>query len=80
MDVVATPVGENKTAWWLTALSGRPLGAIRTIPGSNEVTIVVETKSGLSGVPVHHASLDDALTAIEERMGGTCELNLDMKD
>jgi hypothetical protein len=41
---------------------------------------VVETKSGLSGVPVHHASLDDALTAIEERMGGTCELNLDMKD
>ena len=75
MDVVATPIGEDDTAWWLTDRSGRPLGAIRTIPGSNEVTIVSETGSRLSGVPAHHASLDDALTTIEERVGGTCELN-----
>ena len=80
MAVVATPIGEDETAWWLTDRSGRPLGAIRTIPGSNEVTIVSETGSRLSGVPVHHASLDDALTTIEERVGGTCELNRDMKD
>ena len=80
MDVVATPVGKNETAWWLTDRHGRPLGAIRTIPGSNEVTIVSENGSRLSGVPVHHASLDDALTTIEERVGGTCGLNLDMQD
>jgi hypothetical protein len=66
MDVVATPIGKDDTAWWLTDRSGRPLGAIRTIPGSNEVTIVAETGSRLSGVPVQHASLDDALTTIEE--------------
>jgi len=75
MDVVATPVGEDETAWWLTDRRGRPLGAIRATPGSGEVTIVSETGSRLSGVPAHHASLDDALTSIEERVGGTCELN-----
>ena len=31
--MVATPIGEDETAWWLTDRSGRPLGAIRTIPG-----------------------------------------------
>ena len=80
MDVVATPIGEDETAWWLTDRSGRPLGAIRTIPGSNEVTIVSETGSRLSGVPAHHASLDEALTTIKERVGGSCELNPNMKD
>src|SRR4051794_19549439 len=80
MDVVATPIGEDETAWWLPDRSGRPLGAIRTIPGSNEVTIVSKNGSRLSGVPVHHASLDDALTTIEERVGGTCQLNLELKD
>jgi hypothetical protein len=80
MEVVATPIGEDDTAWWLTDRFGRPLGAIRTTPGSNEVTIVSETGGRLSGVPVQHATLDDALTTIEERVGGTCELNRDMKD
>ena len=75
MDVVATPVGEDETAWWLTDRRGHPLGGIRTISGSNEVTIVSQTGSRLSSVPAHHTSLDDALTTIEERVGGTCELN-----
>jgi hypothetical protein len=80
MDVIATPVGEDETAWWLTDRHGRPLGAIRTVPGSNEVTIVSEIESRLSGVPVQHATLDDALTTIEERVGATCELNPVLKD
>ncbi|WP_336492249.1 hypothetical protein [Methylobacterium nigriterrae] len=80
LDVVATPVGQHETAWWLTSRLGRPLGAIRTVPGSNEVAIVSGTWSRLSGMPTHHPSLDDALTAIEECLGGVCELNPDMKD
>ncbi|WP_336490979.1 hypothetical protein [Methylobacterium nigriterrae] len=75
MDVVATPVGEDEPAWWLTDRRGHPLGGIRTIPGSNAVTIVPRTGGRLSSVPAHHASLDDALTTIGERVGGTCELN-----
>jgi hypothetical protein len=80
MDVVATPVEENEPAWWLTDRLGRPLGAIQPIPGSSEVIIVPSPGSRLSGLPAHHASLDDALTTIEERVGGICERNPDMED
>ncbi|WP_336492487.1 hypothetical protein [Methylobacterium nigriterrae] len=75
MDVVATPVAEDETAWWLTDLLGRALGAIRKSPWSDEFVIVPESGSRLRGVPALHASLDDALTAIEKHLGGTCELN-----
>ena len=79
MDVIVTPV-EDESAWWLTDRSGRPLGAIRKIPGSSAFTIVSETENRLHGLPAHHASLDGALRAIEERVGGTCEFNSGMKD
>ncbi|WP_336487038.1 hypothetical protein [Methylobacterium nigriterrae] len=80
MGVVATPVGEHDTAWWLTDRLGCPLGAIRSIPGSTEVAIVSRSGSRLSGVPTHHACLDDALAVIEKRIGASCALNPDMRD
>ncbi|WP_336490916.1 hypothetical protein [Methylobacterium nigriterrae] len=77
MDVVVTPVGSAQSAggtWRLEDRLGRVLGAIRQIPWTNEFSIVSEPGSRLYGVPALHASLDAALTAIEKRLGGTCEL------
>ncbi|MER2264114.1 hypothetical protein [Methylobacterium oxalidis] len=74
MDVVVTPTGSTGTEWRLQDRLGRPLGQIRMTPWGNAFTILPERGSRLDGVPVLHPTLDAALSAIEQRLGGTCEL------
>ena len=57
----------------LSARSGRSLGQTRSLSCR-------KPEAASPGVPAHHASLDEALTTIKERVGGSCELNPDMKD
>jgi hypothetical protein len=77
MDVVVTPIRSAKSAgatWRLDDRLGRHLGTIRKPPWADEFTIVAEQGSRLYGVPALHPSLDAALTAIEKRLGGACDL------
>lgn len=78
MDVVVTRV-EDDSAWWLTDRSGHSLGAIREESGSGTVTIVAKPESRLQGVEAHHASLNGALKAIADHLGGTCKINPDVQ-
>ncbi|MDR7038463.1 hypothetical protein J2X36_003227 [Methylobacterium sp. BE186] len=75
MDVVVNPIEAPGTEWTLYDRLGRQLGSIRrTAWPDTPFTIVPERGSRLDGMAVLHPSLDAALTAIEGRLGGTCEL------
>ncbi|GEP07291.1 hypothetical protein [Methylobacterium oxalidis] len=75
MDVVVNPIGPPDTEWTLYDRLGRHLGMIRRTAWSDTpFTILPERGSRLDGMAVLHPSLEAALTAIEQRLGGTCEL------
>ncbi|WP_336492700.1 hypothetical protein [Methylobacterium nigriterrae] len=75
MDVIVNPIGAAGTEWCLYDRLGHHLGLIREVPWPNTpFTIVPERGSRLDGIPLFHPSLDVALAAIEEHLGGTCEL------
>ncbi|GEP07869.1 hypothetical protein [Methylobacterium oxalidis] len=75
MDIIVNPIGAPDTEWSLYDRLGRHLGLIRrTSWPANPFTILPERGSSLEGVPLIHPTLDAALTAIERRLGGTCEL------
>lgn len=75
MDVVVNPIGALDTEWTLYDRLGRHLGLIRKTEWPDmPFTILPERGSRLDGMVVHHPSLDAALLAIEQRLGGTCDL------
>ncbi|MER2268846.1 hypothetical protein [Methylobacterium oxalidis] len=75
MDVVVNPIGALDPVWALYDRLGRHLELIRkTAWPDTPFTILPERRSRLDGMAVHHPSLDAALTAIEQRLDGTCEL------
>ena len=75
MDAVVKPIGTAGTEWLLQDRFGYPLGRLRktTVP-VDPFTILPERGSPLDGIYVFHPTLDAALTAIEKRLGGICEL------
>ncbi|MER2267912.1 hypothetical protein [Methylobacterium oxalidis] len=75
MDVIVNPTGPSGTEWSLDDRLGRHLGSILGTQGSFPFVIKPEPTSGLSGVRLLHASLDEAMSSIARKMGGACELN-----
>ena len=73
MDVIVTQAADDRTAWTLTDLLGRPMGHI-TGAGSRFVVEPEErARPGLTGLRWGpYASLDEALTAIEKHTHGAC--------
>jgi hypothetical protein len=75
MDVIVNPIGAAGTEWSLYDRLGHHLGLIRRSMWPNDpFTILPERGSQLDGIPIFYPSLDVALVAIEERLGGKCEL------
>jgi hypothetical protein len=75
MDVIVNPTGSSGTEWSLDDRLGRHLGTIQIAQGSFPFVIEPEPASGLRGVKLLHVSLDEAMSSIARKMGGTCELN-----
>ncbi|AWN39953.1 hypothetical protein [Methylobacterium durans] len=75
MDVIVNPTGSSGTEWSLDDRLGRHLGTIQIAQGSFPFVIEPEPAGGLRGVKLLHVSLDEAMSSIARKMGGTCELN-----
>jgi len=76
MDITVTRAADDRLAWDLTDLLGRPVGRITEAPGRqffidlNERGRSLMPKANLGP----HASLDEALTTIEKYTHGVCRL------
>ncbi|GEP06627.1 hypothetical protein [Methylobacterium oxalidis] len=75
MDVIVNPTGSCGTAWSLDDRLGRHLGTIHKSANASSFVIEPEPASQLRGVALLHASLDEAMSAIAQKMAGACELN-----
>lgn len=75
MDVVVTPTGTEGRSWSLKDRLGRSLGAIEMSGLATGFEIKPEKSGGLRSVPVFHATLNDAMTAIAKHMQGECTLD-----
>ncbi|WP_336492215.1 hypothetical protein [Methylobacterium nigriterrae] len=75
MDVIVNPVGSSGNEWSLDDRLGRHLGSINQSAGFAPFEIEPDPKSALLGVQRAHRSLDEVMSTIAARMGGTCELN-----
>jgi len=73
MDVILTPTGSKGASWSLKDRLGRHLGEIREDVG---FAIIPAAGTGLQNIPLHHASLDAAMTAVAKHMAGACELGI----
>jgi hypothetical protein len=75
VDVVVTPAEYKQGVWTLSDRLRRPLG---TITGVSPTLFVLnaDRNSGLSRMGIaNFPSLDDAMSAIENHMKGTCQLS-----
>ncbi len=75
MDVVVTPTGSEGTSWSLKDRLGRPLGDIERSGLATGFEIKPGSNNSLRAVPVFHATLDEAMTAIARHMQGECTLD-----
>lgn len=75
MDVVVTPTGTEGRSWSLKDRLGRPLGAIELSGLATGFEIKPELSGGLQSVPIFHATLNEAMTAIAKHMQGECTLD-----
>ncbi len=75
MDVVVTPTGSEGTSWSLKDRLGRPLGDIEKSGLATGFEIKPGPSNSLRAVPVFHATLDEAMTAIARHMQGECTLD-----
>ena len=74
MDVTVTRAAGDWMTWTLTDLLGRPMGRIRKHPGPR---FIIEPNDRLRSFmlnvdPGPHASLEEALAAIEKRSNLVC--------
>jgi hypothetical protein len=74
MDITVTRVAGHPKTWNLTDLLGRPMGRITQARGPGFIIEPAERASRIMGrVPLGpHASLEDALRAIEKQTQGAC--------
>ena len=74
MDVTVTRTADDRTAWDLTDLLGRPMGRITEEPGPQffieTAGLALKTMHGIAPGP--HGSLDAALAEIEKHTRGVC--------
>jgi hypothetical protein len=74
VDVVVTPARAAQDTWLLSDRLSRHLGKIYQAPGG--FFISPASDSALEGVPLaSHASLDAAMSAIENHTKGACQLS-----
>jgi hypothetical protein len=77
VDVVVTPAEGKQGIWTLSDRLMRPLGSITEVSPKLFV-ITADHNSGLSRMnTANFPSLDDAMSAIEKHMKGTCQLSGD---
>ena len=75
MDVVVTPAESKPGTWTLSDRLGRPLGEIYQA-SNGQAIIHPDPASSLSGIrTTQFATLDDAMSAIEKHLKGTCQLS-----
>lgn len=74
MDVILQPAGSAGSQWILKDRLGRSLGAVEASE-SRSMPFSILPEGALIGVPQQHKSLDEAMSAIAKKMGGTCELD-----
>ena len=75
VDITVTRAADNPKAWTLTDLLGRPLGRITKHPSGS---FIIEPSWGGLDLMANvnrgaHASLDEALSAIEKCTHGSCQ-------
>ena len=73
MDITVTRAANDRTAWTLTDLLGRPMGRITGAGHRFVIEPDDRVRSSMAGLKWGpYASLDAALTAIEKHTHGAC--------